>query len=306
LAGSLRKAVDKDIEHIRGKAIAYADERKAALVTDSANAAKALFEATKDKATAAGAAKAKLASQLKYYQGQAMSAGTDEEKATADAKVVELEGQIAELEEERAAAQKEAARLEEANKNSQALSALADEIAAAKNDTDAVVAGLVETQEKIQDAIFAREETEEELHGNADRLRYEAETEGDEQKAEQRWTFFEVADLAIQQMHQRNEDDRRLVDEYEFNIRQVRNGYRVTKAKLIAERTNAELMVAIKNEMNMGEDLTDIGAAKTKLETKLAAEADATKQQALTAAITGLAERLTSITTVKGTMSAII
>lgn len=91
LAKSLRKAVDRDIEQIRGKAIAYADDRKAALEKDAANAAQRIFEATKEKATKAGAAKAKLASQLKYYQGQAMSADTDAAKATADAKVVELE-----------------------------------------------------------------------------------------------------------------------------------------------------------------------------------------------------------------------
>lgn len=86
-----------------------------------------------------------------------MSAETDEAKATADAKVVELEAEIAALEEMRAAAQKEATRLEEANKNSQALSALADEIAAAKRDTDEVIAGLVETQEQIYANIQARE-----------------------------------------------------------------------------------------------------------------------------------------------------
>lgn len=156
LVDELRIAVAKDIEAIRGKAIAFADDRKAALEVEAANAAQAIFEATKERATAAGAAIAKLNAQLKYYQGQAMSAETDEDKAAADAKVVELEAEIAELEEERAAAQKEATRLEEANNNSQALATLANEIATAKNDTDAVVAGLVDTQDKIRARIDTR------------------------------------------------------------------------------------------------------------------------------------------------------
>lgn len=31
---------------------------------------------------------------------------------------------------------------------------------------------------------------------------------------------------------------------------------------MLAEKTNAELMVAIKNNMNFGEDLVDLGAAR--------------------------------------------
>jgi hypothetical protein len=147
LAGSLRKAVKKDVEAASGKAVALADGRKAGLEKEAADAAKAVFEATKERASKAGADMAKLNSQLKFHQGQAMSADTDEAKAAADAKVVELEAQIAELKEDQAAAQKEADRLDEANKNSQALFALADEIAAAKAANDDIVAGLEATQE---------------------------------------------------------------------------------------------------------------------------------------------------------------
>jgi RNA polymerase-interacting CarD/CdnL/TRCF family regulator len=164
LAGDLRKAVAKDIDNIRGKAIAFADERKAGLEKDAANAAQALFEATAARAAAAGASMAKLQAQLKYYQGQAMSAATDADKAAADLQVVSLEAQIAQLTEDQAAAQKEAARLEEANKNSQALSRLADEIAAAKSTSDGVINGLLDKQDEIHAKIDARNEAFEQMY----------------------------------------------------------------------------------------------------------------------------------------------
>lgn len=193
LAAELRTAVDRDIEAIRGKAMSYADERKAFLVTEAANAAQALFEATKEKATAAGANQAKLQRQLKYYQGQAMSAETDAEKEAADAQVVILEGQIAELEEAKAAATKQAARLEEANKNSQALSRLADEIASAKNDTDLVIDSLVETQDRIYNEIMAREDNFNAAYEQLDQLRYKAEIETNSAFVNARWLQYDAA-----------------------------------------------------------------------------------------------------------------
>lgn len=274
LAEDLRKAVARDIEAIRGKAIAFADARKAALEVDAANAAFAVFEATKARATAAGAAIAKLAAQLKYYQGQAMSAETDDEKAAADAKVLEIETEIAELEEERAAAQKEATRLEEANNNSQALARLANEIATAKNATDEVVAGLVDTQDKIHARIHARDEAIGGLLDQADALRYAAETELDDNLVNARWAAFDAAEAAIHSSYDESEDDWRLIDEYETNIREVRNGFRITKAKLIAERTNAELMVAIKQDMNMAEDRDDAEARRESITAKLETAAE--------------------------------
>lgn len=118
LAADMRKSVAKDIKRIAGRAVALADQRKAGLEKEAANAANALFEATKERATAAGAEMAKLASNLRYWQGQAMSADTDAAKAAADAQVVAIEAQVAELKLTQAAAQKEADRLEEANNNS--------------------------------------------------------------------------------------------------------------------------------------------------------------------------------------------
>lgn len=96
--------------------------------------------------------------------------------------------------------------MDEANKNSQALSRLADEIAAAKKATDEALAGFEGTRDKLMAEIEAREESENTMYETADRLRYEAETEVDEQAAKQRWVFVEQAELAIEKMHQDNEE----------------------------------------------------------------------------------------------------
>jgi hypothetical protein len=40
----------------------------------------------------------------------------------------------------------------------------------------------------------------------------------------------------------------------------LRNGFLITKAQLVAEMTNAELMVAIKQDLNAEDDMTDIEA----------------------------------------------
>jgi hypothetical protein len=154
--------------------------------------------------------------------------------------------------------------------------------------------------------IEGREASLDALYENADRLLYEAETELDDQVADQRWAAYDLAYVAIDQVHLDNEDDTRLLHEYDFNIRQVRNQFRITKAQLVAERTNAELMVSIKNEMNMGEDIVDIGAAKTKLQAKLDAESDSTKQQVLTKQIGDLNERLAQIAIDKTELAAVI
>jgi hypothetical protein len=112
----------------------------------------------------------------------------------------------------------------------------------------------------------------------ADTLRFEAETEGDEQKSAAKWAKFESATAAIAVLEQDNADDERLVSEYDVNIRAVNNSLRVTKAKLVAERSNAELMVAIKGNMNLTVDLSDTEAKLEKLQADKAAESDNSKK----------------------------
>lgn len=109
-------------------------------------------------------------------------------------------------------------------------------------------------------------------------MRYAAETEFDDNLVDARWAAFDAAHTQIDAATGENEDDERLIEEYETNIREVRNGFRITKAKLVSERTNAELMVAIKQDMNMAEDRADIDtrreAITLKLETAASDKAD--------------------------------
>jgi predicted nucleic acid-binding Zn-ribbon protein len=144
------------------------------------------------------------------------------------------------------------------------------------------------------------------MYETLDRMRYEAETETVEAFVNARWAAHDAGQAAIDQAHQDTEDDWRLIDEYTYNIRQVRNSLRITKAKLVAERTNASLMVAIKQEMNMGEDIIDINALKDKKQAKLDAETDSTKQQVLTKEIGDLNERLISVAQAKSGLSTTI
>jgi predicted nucleic acid-binding Zn-ribbon protein len=65
-------------------------------------------------------------------------------------------------------------------------------------------------------------------------------------------------------------------------------------------------MVAIKQEMNMGEDIIDINALKAKKQTKLDAETDSTKQQVLTKEIGDLNERLISVAQAKSALATTI
>jgi hypothetical protein len=111
----------------------------------------------------------------------------------------------------------------------------------------------------------ARLVTQDEMFQTIDALRYAAETETDEKKAVAAWAAVETADAALGVLQQENADDDRLVKEYDTNIRQMNNSLRITKAGLVAERSNAELMVAIKSNMNIDEDLKDLASNARKL-----------------------------------------
>jgi hypothetical protein len=52
----------------------------------------------------------------------------------------------------------------------------------------------------------------------------------------------------------------------------VRNSLRITKAQLGAERTNAELMLAIIKQMNLAGQIEDVEAKIVKYQDKLADE----------------------------------
>jgi hypothetical protein len=91
-------------------------------------------------------------------------------------------------------------------------------------------------------------------------------------------------------------DDEVLAREYERNMRSVRNDAKIDAAKMMAEKANAELMVAVKADANMATDLTEFLAKKTALTAKFNAESDATKKATLTASIADINEAKTRIT----------
>lgn len=75
-------------------------------------------------------------------------------------------------------------------------------------------------------------------------------------------------------------------------MKTVRNSSRIRAAKLVAEKANAELMTAIKEDMNLATDITDATGKIGTLATKIAAEADAVKKAALQAKKTRLEDEV--------------
>lgn len=55
-----------------------------------------------------------------------------------------------------------------------------------------------------------------------------------------------------------NEDDSRMVEQFELSIRNLYAQQRITKAKLIAEVTNSELIVFIGQDINAKDDKADL------------------------------------------------
>lgn len=216
------------------------------------------------------------------------SAADDAERDRLQAEVATLESQIKEQEALKAAAELEVTRFEEAAKNADELAALAGEIASAKASTDAIIEGLVASQEKIVAGIDARDGQIRDAYKALDGLIFKAENETDSKKQTQAQAVVDVAQAQIDAMHTSTDNDYRLLSQYDKNIRQVSNQLRITMAKLQAEKTNALLLVAIKSNMNITEDITSIDARIGAIDAELAAPTDATDANALGAEKTTL------------------
>lgn len=96
---------------------------------------------------------------------------------------------------------------------------LADEIAQARDDRDAVLEGLVATQDFQIAGIMAREEGYNQMYADADRLRHEAEIEWDEEAAEPKWAAWEAMEAAIEEAYEADEFAHGLLLDVEKNIR---------------------------------------------------------------------------------------
>ena len=157
-------------------------------------------------------------------------------------------------------AEKEVTRFQEANDNADKLATIATEIAEAKEQTDLLVQDFIDSRDALADAIQDREDSFFDKEQDIETKLFQANEESDEKKATQKRAIYEAAVNALDGLRTQNQNDDRLRDQFETQIRVLKNGFLITKAQLVAEMTNAELMVAIKQDLNAEEDMTDIAS----------------------------------------------
>jgi len=153
--------------------------------------------------------------------------------------------------------------LKEANDNAEKLAQIAEELANAKEFTDTIVQDIQDGYEQLMENIHIGEGNIIEYDSQAETLRFEADN-----LSEERAKAAKVAELDSvlnKQEAQRtqNKNDERLAIQYETQIRALQNQFIITKAILDSELANAQLMVAIKMDMNRQEDIADINEKMT-------------------------------------------
>jgi hypothetical protein len=279
LAAALRKALGRDIEKAEAKAIQAADRRKAELERAAAGRARAVLDEAKARVSAAGEAAAGYAVKRGLLVEE-LSAADDTAAEALQAQVTALEAQIKEQDDLKAAAEIEVTRLKEAKENSDTLAGLADEIASAKAETDSIIDGLKAAQEALRAGIEVRAAAIPKLEAQLAGLRQTANTESDAKKQTQAFAVVEAAAANIAGLEALSRDDERLLEQYTTAIRGTKNGLRVTMAILLAEKTNAEMLVAIKQDMNGAQDLDMLDLKRAALVTAKAAAADPAPIQA--------------------------
>lgn len=259
---NLRSRYAKDYERLQSKIGQLGDKRKAQMDRAEANAAKAVFDTAKLVAETAGVEIAKF-EQLRLMAIDDLAKETDaEKKETIAGEIAGYERDIAKQTAAKAAADKAVTRLREAKENSDKLAAVSDEIAAAKEGTDTIVADLTDARELLFANIAHRESLFFEKDQEIDTLEFEAGRETDEKKKREAVAVWEAATASRAEMATQNQNDERLAKQYEVQIRAVQNSYLITYAILNAEKVNAQLMVLIKNDMNLAEDIAEAGEEK--------------------------------------------
>lgn len=140
----------------------------------AADAAREIYEKAKARVTEAGSAIA-TAEQLRLMTIDDLQKETDAAaKETLSAEIKEYEATIETQKLVKAAAEKEVKRLKEAKDNSEKLAGIADQIATAKENTDAVVEQLQDAFEQIQTSIQERKMTMFEMDDQIETFRYQA------------------------------------------------------------------------------------------------------------------------------------
>lgn len=141
---------------------------------------------------------------------------------------------------------------------------------------------------EVRDRLIANRGLLKKQQEHTDKLRFNAETEGDEQKQQAKWAEVDAAQAAIDQGYVAMEDDDILIRELIINRRKISQTARIDAARIAAEKANAELLTALKEDENAAQDIKDNNEKKEKLEKRVKTEKDDTKKKALQKKINGI------------------
>jgi hypothetical protein len=128
--------------------------------------------------------------------------------------------------------------------------------------------------EALFEGITARHEAMDVMDQEIETYRYQADNEADAKEKARKEAIWEAAMNNRMAQDTANKNNERLAKQFEVQIRAVQNQYFITYAVLLAEKTNADLMVAIKADMNAAEDITELTAEKSAAGTTAARIAD--------------------------------
>jgi hypothetical protein len=146
----------------------------------------------------------------------------------------------------------------EAKENSDKLANLADEIAEAKEATDEVLDGLLGARDDLLLAIETRANERFDLDQKIETLQHQFDIEQNEAERTKKEARLNVEINNRDAADTADRNDQRLADTFETQIRGVQNNYIINKAILENEITNAQLLVAINQNINAGVDMEEI------------------------------------------------
>jgi len=285
LAEAIAKGVASSIAEIRERAIVYSDQQKAKLKQAAMAAAGAAFDNLKKQIKDAQAMQQKLNSKKNYYAQAAMRATDDAKKTSFEAKVTELEGLIQEQADIAAAGLKKVGRMEESKKNNELAAGVSNAIAKERQESKEFSESLRKQQNEARTKIKTRTKFRDAKQKAADKLRYSAEVELDDEVQKGKYAAYTKAQAEVDAVDEELAETADLIITIGDNILQVRDTFRVRNADLLAQKAVAELAVAIKGNMNADtESKTNETTIKTVTE-KLAKEVDAAKKKKFQARI---------------------
>jgi hypothetical protein len=257
---NLREQYGKTTENVRNRLINVADRRKSQIDREAANKAKAVYNEAKDRAISAKKAVSSNTRLLDIAMQDIQATTEAAEQAEIQTEIDRLTAEIKVQQGLQADAEKQVTRLLEAKENSDKLANLADEIANAKESTDAILDDLIGARDELLAGITARENERFDLDQKIETLQHEFDIEQNEEERTKKEARLNVELNNREAAEAANRNDQRLADTFETQIRGVQNNYIIDKAILENEITNAQLLVAINQNINAGVDIEEINA----------------------------------------------